>query len=217
MAACCRWHCRSRADPGEAGVLERAVLRGPERLQVRAGGPYPGRRWHGYRRHLLQLLCHPVAGGQSGRHSRQPEGDGGHHGAWRRCGDQPLLTATAWLLHQDGERHLVGADLLGRAVFGGDEGRDPAGRLAARGAHAHAQRRPPRHRGVHHRQEGPPTDQRGQPVGLCLGRLHGGGEAGPAVAAEVARRGQEGATRPRAMGADLRGGLGLGRAGHGVH
>ena len=42
------------------------------------------------------------------------------------------------LLHQDGQRHLVRADLVGRAVFGGDEGRDPAGRLAARGAHAHA-------------------------------------------------------------------------------
>ena len=40
---------------------------------------------------------------------------------------------------------------------------------------------------------------------------------GPSLAAEVAGRGQEGATGPRAVGAYLRGGLGLGRAGHGVH
>ena len=52
--------------PGEAGVLERAVLRGLERLQVRAGGPHPGRRRHGHCRHLLQLLRHPFAGGTVG-------------------------------------------------------------------------------------------------------------------------------------------------------
>jgi len=110
------------------------------------------------RGHLLQLLRHPLARGQPGRHPRQPEShDRGHGPRRRRRAHLSTLRPVA--------RTSARSTAPPRAPAPGPSSTRPqpatssSRALPAWRADDHAQRRPPRRRGVHHSQEGPPPNQ----------------------------------------------------------
>ena len=115
----------------------------------------------------------------------------------------------------------VGAGRLRAAQLHGRLGRhvphDHVGRLAPRRHDGDDALRPSRHRGLHRRQVRPGAAAQLQPLGAGDRRLHGGGEGGRAVGADLRRQGLPDAARARALGPDHAGDLRLCRARRDLH